>query len=197
MILRQGGRGEKRWRHVEFESRFGNDRRAADAKIRRAAILGRQRQPKAQALSLQLLNDVVRDYPGSPQAQIALQTKLRIELDRKDLRAIDPVSKQEGPAVIATLRTIVEQFPDSPSALVARNRLAQALTQLNRHQEAVDVLEELAAKGGESVPNDLWWRVGETYERRLNDPVKAKQAYAKVPPSSPRYNDAQRKLTRK
>jgi len=183
--------------YVEFEQRFGNDRRVADAKIRRSAILGRQRQPKSQELSRQLLNEVARDYPGSPQAQLALQTKLRIEQDRKDLRAIDPVSKQEGPAVIATLRTIVEQFPDSPSALVARNRLAQALTQLNRHQEAVDVLEELAAKGGESVPVDLWWRVGETYERRLNDPVKAKEAYAKVPPGSPRYNDAQRKLTRK
>ena len=51
--------------YVEFESRFGNDRRVADAKLRRAAILGRQqRQPKAQAMSLQLLNEVVRDYPG-------------------------------------------------------------------------------------------------------------------------------------
>jgi serine/threonine protein kinase/TolA-binding protein len=183
--------------YVEFESRFGNDRRAADAKLRRSAILGRQRQPKAQALSLQLLNDVVRDYPGSPQAQFALQTKLRIENERKDLRAIDPVSKQEGPAIVATLRTIIEQFPDSTQALVARNRLAMTLSQANRHKEAADVLEELAAKGGESIPTDLWWRVGEIYERRLNDPVKAKEAYAKVPPGSPRYSDAQRKLTRK
>jgi TolA-binding protein len=120
-----------------------------------------------------------------------LQTKLRIENDRKDLRAIDPVTKQEGPAVVATLRTIIEQFPDAPQALIARNRLALTLADLNRHKEAADVLEELAAKGGESVPADLWWRVGEIYERRLNDPAKAKEAYAKVPPRSPRYNDAQ------
>jgi serine/threonine protein kinase/outer membrane protein assembly factor BamD (BamD/ComL family) len=183
--------------YVEFEQRFGNDRRVADAKIRRSAILGRQRQPKAQTLSLQLLNEVARDYPGSPQAQLALQTKLRIENDRKDLRAIDPVTKQEGPAVIATLRTIIEQFPDAPQALIARNRLALMLADLNRHKEAADVLEELAAKGGDSIPADLWWRVGEIYERRLNDPAKAKEAYAKVPPGSPRYNDARRKLTRK
>ncbi|HUQ89633.1 MAG TPA: protein kinase [Vicinamibacterales bacterium] len=183
--------------YVEFESRFGNDRRAADAKIRRSAILGRQRQPKAQAQSLQLLNEVARDYPGSPQAQLALQTKLRIETDRKDLRAIDPVTKQEGPAVVATLRTIIEQFPDSPQSLVARNRLAMNLAQMNRHKEAVEVLEELAAKGGASVPADLWWRIGDIYERRLNDPAKAKDAYAKVPPGAPRYNDAQKKLNRK
>ena len=182
--------------YVEFESRFANDRRTADAKLRRSAILGRQRQPKAQAVSLQLLNDVVRDYPGTPQAQLALQTKLRIEVDRKDLRAIDPVTKQEGPAIIATLRTIIEQFPDAPQALVARNRLAMTLTQYNRHAEAAAVLEELAAKGGEN-PVEVWWRLGEIYERRLNNPEKAMEAYAKVPPGSPRYSDAQKKLKRK
>ena len=183
--------------YVEFESRFGNDRRTADAKLRRAAILGRQRQPKAQALSLQLLNDVVRDYPGSGQAQLALQTKMKIETDRKDLRAIDPVTKQEGPAIIATLRLMIEQFPDSAQALVARNRLALTFTQMNRHKEAAEALEELAAKSGENTPGDVWFRLGEIYERRLNDPAKAKESYAKVPQGSPRYNEAQRKLTRK
>jgi serine/threonine protein kinase/TolA-binding protein len=183
--------------YVEFESRFGNDRRAADAKLRRSALLGRQRQPKAQALSWQLLNDVVRDYPGSPQAQLALQTKLRIETDRRELRSIDPVSKQDGPAIIATLRTMIEQFPDTPQAVIARNRLALTFTQMNRHKEAAETLEEIGAKSGASAPNDLYWRLGEIYERRLNDPVKAKEAYAKVPPGSPRYNDAQRKVNRK
>jgi TolA-binding protein len=182
--------------YVEFESRFGNDRRTADAKLRRSAILGRQRQPKAQALSLQLLNDVVRDYPGTPQAQVALQTKVRIEGDRKDLRAIDPVTKQDGPAIIATLRTIIVQFPDAPQALAARNRLAMTLTQNNRYAEAAEVLEELADKGGDKVV-DVWWRLGELYERRLNNPQKAMESYAKVPSGSPRYNDAQKKLKRK
>ena len=128
---------------------------------------------------------------------VALQTKMKIETDRRDLRAIDPVTKQEGPAIIVTLRSIIEQFPDAPQALVARNRLAVTFTQLNRHKEAADTLEELAAKSGENTPGDIWFRLGEIYERRLNDPVKAKESYAKVPPGSPRYNDAQRKITRK
>ena len=184
--------------YVEFESRFGNDRRVADAKLRRSAILGRQRQPKAQALSLQLLNDVVARLPGlaAGPARAADQTAHRDTIARICARSIRS-RKQEGPAVIATLRTIIEQFPDAPQALAARNRLAQTLTQMNRHQEAAEVLEDLAAKGGDSNPMDVWFRLGEIYERRLNDPVKAKEAYAKVPPGSPRYNDAQRKLTRK
>jgi TolA-binding protein len=182
--------------YVEFESRFGADGRVADAKLRRAAILGRQqRQPKAQAMSLQLLNDVARDFPGTPQAQLALQNKLRIETERRDLRAVDPVSKQDGPALIVTLRQIIEQFPETPQAMAARNRLAMTLSSLDRHAEAAAVLEDIGARG--ATPPDFWFRLGEIYERRLNDPAKAREAYAKVPAGSPRYGDAQRKLNRK
>jgi TolA-binding protein len=178
--------------YVEFESRFGNDRRAADAKLRRSAILARQRQPKAQAMALQLLNDVARDYPGSPQAQSALQTKLRIETDRDNLRAIDPVTKIDGPAYVATLRTIIEQFPDAPQAMIARNRLALAFADLNRWPDAAAVLEEMAAKN--ENPNETYFRLAEIYERRLKNRPKAMENYAKVPSTSTRYNDAQRRL---
>jgi hypothetical protein len=44
---------------------------------------------------------------------------------------------------------------------------------------------------------DVWFRLGEIYERRLNNPEKAQESYAKVPAGSSRYNDAQRKLKRK
>jgi serine/threonine protein kinase/tetratricopeptide (TPR) repeat protein len=181
--------------YVEFESRFGSDRRMADAKLRRAAILGRNRQPKAQAMSMQLLNEIVRDFPSTPQSQLALQTKMKIETDRRDLRAIDPVSKTEVPAIVLTLRQMIEQFPDSPQAMAARNRLAMTYSQMNRHAEAAAVLEEMGARGDN--PMDVWFRLGEIYERRLNNQEKAQEAYAKVPQGSPRYNDAQRKLRRK
>jgi serine/threonine protein kinase/TolA-binding protein len=180
--------------YVEFESRFGADRRVADAKLRRSAILGRQRQPQAQAQALQLLNDVARDFPGTPQAQMALQNKLRIETERRELRAVDPVSKQEGPAEIPTLRAIIEQFPDTPQSTAARNRLAMTFSQLNRHAEAAEVMEDIGARG--QTPPDFYFRLGEIYERRLNNPAKAREAFAKVPSGSPRYNDAQRKLKR-
>ncbi|MGE0865017.1 MAG: protein kinase [Vicinamibacterales bacterium] len=181
---------------VEFESRFAGDRRAADSKLRRSLLLGRSRQPRAQILARELLNEVARDFPGTPQATAALNTKLKIENDRKDLREIDPVLKIEVPAVMVTLRTIIEQFPQTPQSMAARNRLAIMLTGMNRHQEAADVLEDLGAKFADN-PMDVWFRLGELYERRLNDPVKAKEAYGKVPQSSGRYAEAQRRLARK
>lgn len=181
---------------VEFESRFAGDRRAADSKLRRSLLLGRNRQPRAQIQSRELLNEVVREFPGTPQANAALNTKLKIENDRKDLREIDPVLKIEVPAVIVTLRTIIEQFPDAPQSMAARNRLAIMLTGMNRHLDAAQVLEDMGARFSDN-PMDVWFRLGELYERRLNDPVKAKEAYGKVPPGSARYAEAQRRLTRK
>ena len=67
----------------------------------------------------------------------------------------------------------------------------------DRRREAA--VEKLRAEGVDAfgVPLDVWFRLGEIYERRLDDPVKAREAYAKVPRDSPRYSDAQRKLTRK
>jgi TolA-binding protein len=178
--------------YLEFESRFGSDRRAADAKLRRAGMLGRQRPAAAQAKSLELLGEVARQYPGTPQAQSALQTKLRVETERRNLRAIDPVTKIDGPAYIATLRTIIDQFQNTPQAMIARNRLSLALVDLDRWNDAVAVLEEMAAKN--ENPNETYFRLAEIYERRLKNYDKAIENYAKVPAGAQRYNDAQRKL---
>lgn len=60
------------------------------------------------------------------------------------------------------------------------------------------MLEELGARAGAgNNPGEVFFRLGELYERRLRDPVRAKDAYAKVPPNSPRYNEAQRRLKRR
>jgi serine/threonine protein kinase/TolA-binding protein len=182
--------------YVEFESRFAGDRRAAESKMRRAAILGRSRLPRAQQQSRELMTEIARDYPGTPQANVALQNKIKIETDRKDLKEFDPVLKIEVPAVMVSLRTLIAQFPDGPQSMPARNRLAMMLSQMNRHADAAQVLEDLGARYPGN-PMDVWFRLGELYERRLNDPVKAKEAFAKVPPGSPRYADAQRRLKRR
>ena len=39
------------------------------------------------------------------------------------------------------------------------------------------------------------WEAGELYEKRVRDVAKAKDAYARVPQTSRRYRDAQKKLT--
>ncbi len=80
--------------------------------------------------------------------------------------------------------------------MAARHRLAIMLTGMNRHLDAAQVLEDLGARFPDN-PVDVWFRLGELYERRLNDPVKAREAYGRVPRGSARYPEAQRRLTRK
>ena len=70
----------------------------------------------------------------------------------------------EVPAAMVTLRQIIEQFPDEPQTIPARNRLAMMLTQMNRHAEAAQVLEDMATHGDN--PMDVWFRLGEIYEDR-------------------------------
>ena len=181
---------------VEFESRNAGDRRTADSKLRRAMMLGRGRQPRAQFQSRELLGEIVREFPGTPQANAALNTKLKIETDRKNLKEIDPVLKVDVPAVMVTLRTIIEQFPETPQSMAARNRLAAMLSAMDRHAEAARTLEDLGARFPGN-PMEVWFRLGEIYERRLNEPVKTKEAYAKIPQDSSRYAEAQRRLSRR
>ena len=51
---------------------------------------------------------------------------------------------------------------------------------------------------GTSFPKtryDAWWEAGEVYERRLRENARAKEAYSRVPNTSRRYRDAQKKLS--
>ena len=41
---------------------------------------------------------------------------------------------------------------------------------------------------------DAYWKLGEVRERRLQDKPGALDAYSKVPPSSPKYRNAERKV---
>src|SRR5688572_18379536 len=181
---------------VEFEQRFARDRRAPESKLRRAQILARREEPAEVLRARQLMSEVARDHPGTPQAALALNLRLRIETERKNIREIDPVLNVEVPAAMVTLRQFIEQFPNTPQSMAYRNRLVAMLTDLDRHEEAARTLEDLANRAGAGAP-DLWFRLGDIYERRLKNPEKARVAYAKVPQSSSRYNEAQRRMKRR
>jgi serine/threonine protein kinase/TolA-binding protein len=195
---KKGSTDEALAAYVEFESRFAKDRRAAESKLRRAQILSRRPAVPAQMQARELLNQVARDYAGSAHAQIALQQKLRLETDRKNLRELDPVMKIQVPAYIVTLRQIIEQFPETPQAMGARNRLAVELIEIDRYAEAAGVLEEIGARTENAVAaGEVWWRLGEIYERRLKNPARARDTYAKILAASPRYEQAQNRIKRR
>ena len=102
----------------------------------------------------------------------------------------------EVPALLVTLRMISDQFPGEAQTMVALNQLALGYEDMNQYQAAAEVWEHMAAQFPGN-PVEVWFRLGELYERRLRNAEKARAAYEKVPPDTPRYKDAQQRLKRR
>jgi TolA-binding protein len=182
--------------YVEFDKRFAGNPRVSESKLRRAQLLLRARGQQRQSEAYALFGEVARDFPGSPQAKQALLTRRQAEMQRRQLRAMDPVLNVEVPALLVTLRALADQFPKDPETMPAMNQLATAYSDMDRHQAAADVWEQMAARFPGN-PAEVWWQLGELYDRRLRNPEKAREAYARVPPGSPRYKEAQQRLNRR
>ncbi|MEZ5283524.1 MAG: hypothetical protein R2712_01700 [Vicinamibacterales bacterium] len=78
--------------------------------------------------------------------------------------------------------------------MLALNQLAAAYEDMNHYLEAAQVWEHMARQFPGN-PAEVWFKLGELYERRLKDTEKARNAYGHVPPESPRYKDAQQQRT--
>jgi serine/threonine protein kinase/TolA-binding protein len=182
--------------YVEFDKRFAGNPRVAESKLRRAQLLLRARGQQRQSEAYALFGEVARDFPGSPQAKQALLTRRQAEMQRRQMRAMDPVLNVEVPALLVTLRALADQFPKDPETMPAMNQLATAYSDMDRYQAAADVWEQMAARFPGN-PAEVWWQLGELYDRRLRNPEKAREAYARVPPGSPRYKEAQQRLSRR
>jgi TolA-binding protein len=181
--------------HVEFTSRFSSDKRVPDSKLRLAELFLKSRRPDREVDARNLFAEIARDHPATPQAMTALQNKIRLETERRNVREMDPLLRVPMPSAVISMRMLTEQFPNSPASMLALNRLAELYEDAGQHAFAAKALTDLATR----FPNralDAWYRLGELYERRLKDPARAREAYEKVPPASPRYRDAQRKLKR-
>ena len=176
----------------EFAKRYAADSRAAASRLRTAELIARSRRPNREAITREVLSQVIANYPKTPQALQALLMKMKIDTERRQ-RELDPVLGIQVPAVLPTLRSLTEQFPTHATSMIAFNRLAELYEDLDQFERAAQALNDL----GVNFPNnpyDTWYQLGEIYERRLKDPARAREAYAKVPASSSRYRDAQRKL---
>jgi len=182
--------------YVEFDKRFAGNPQVAESKLRRAQLLLRGRGQQRQSEAYALFGEVAREYPGTPHAKQALLARRQAEMQRRQLRAMDPVLNVEVPALLVTLRALADQFPNDPETMPAMNQLATAYNEMERYQAAADVWEQMAARFPGN-PAEVWWQLGELYERRLRNPEKAREAYAKVPSVSPRYREAQQRLNRR
>ena len=181
--------------HVEFLKRFNSDSHAPASRLRLAELTARAGRGDRENNARRMFGEVAAAYPRTAYSQAALQAKLRLEQGKRQ-RERDPVLGMEVPIVLPTLRSMAEQFPGTPMAMQALGRLGELYSDLDQWERAAQSYIDL----GTAFPNntnDAWFRAAEILERRLKDMSRALDAYGKVPPTSPRYRDAQRKLTQK
>ena len=181
--------------HVEFANRFASDARLADSQFALGDLTLKSRQPNRDDAAREIFGRAAAAAPGTPTALRALQAKIGIE-DRRRMKVREVAAGKEVPVSLATLRLLADQFPSAPHGMLALFRLGSGYADADQWELAARAWTDLATRYPAN-PNDAWWLLGELYERRLRDDQRAKAAYAQVPATSKRYQDAQRKLTRR
>jgi TolA-binding protein len=191
---RQGRIDDALAAYVELRDRHRSSNAAAEGTFAMANLLLRSKRGDRERAAQDLFTDVAASYPKSPFAPRALVAKGALE-DRARTRVVDPVLKTSVPSALISYRTLVERYPNADTAEGALWQLSEMYEDLNRFDLAAQALDNLASR----FPNnkrDAQWRAAELYDRKLRDSASAKAAYARVPRSSPHYNDAQKRAAR-
>jgi hypothetical protein len=161
--------------------------------IQAADGAARQRSTDGDVLARRTLGEILDRYPSSVRALRALQMKMSIE-DRMKLKEPDAELRGTAPSSLLTLRKTARASGTAPVAEFALWRLAQEY----RDRRLYDLAAEAFADLGTRFPEtryDAWFSAAELYEKQLKDPTRAREAYAKVPAASPKYEAAQKKVS--
>ena len=178
--------------YLETATRHPDDARAPEAVYRMAEAMLKSKRPDRDSEARRILTTVAQKYPSSPWAPRALMARAEVE-ERRDLDERDEVLGGSVPSTLITYREVVQRYGSSPSGRLAKWKLAQTYLAAKRYELAVGALEALGADEGEHR-DDAWFAAGDVYEKRLRDSTRARNAYARVRPSSPRFSEAQKRL---
>jgi serine/threonine protein kinase len=160
--------------------------------IQAADGAARQRSADGDVLARRTLGEILDRYPASVRALRALQMKMSIE-DRMKLKEQDAELNGIAPASLITLRGVARGGGNAAVAEFALWRLGQEYRDRRLYDLAASTFADLGTRFPETR-YDAWFSAAELFEKQLKDAARARDAYAKVPAGSPRYEAAQKKL---
>ncbi len=171
--------------------KFKTSPRAPEALFLQAQRVLRSRLTTREPLARQLYAQVADEYPTSEWAPRALLGRAEIE-ERLRERVVDKTLNTAVPFAFVTYRTLAERYPAySEDALW---KMSDVYEDLKNYPLQAQALTDLVTRFPQTK-YDAAWKLGEVRERRLKNPGGAIEAYSKVPASSSKYRDAQRKVT--
>jgi TolA-binding protein len=180
--------------YVELRAKYKDSPAAAEGTFSMAEFALRSKRPDREQEARALFDEIATSYPDSPWAPRALVRKATLE-ERAKLRVIDPQLNTSVPAALVSYRTLVERYPRAEAAEATLAKLADMYEDLKRFEIAARALDDLA----ERFPNnsrDAAWRAAELYDKKVKDVNAARSAYARVPPGSSHFKEAQRRAQR-
>jgi serine/threonine protein kinase/TolA-binding protein len=180
--------------YVELRTRFPTSPQAPESIFSLAEVAGRSRRSTRDQESLRLYGELATAYPDSPQAPRALARKAALE-ERLRVRVVDDQLNASVPAQLVSYRTLVERYPDAAGVDSALAELGELYEDLRRYELAARAYDTLAQRFPANAI-DAAWRAGQLFEERIKDMDAARASYARVPQTSSRYRDAQRRLQR-
>ena len=178
--------------YLDIVNRDKNHPRAPEALFLMAESTLRSKRPQKERESRQLLIQVVSDYPQSTWAPRALMTRAELE-ERERFFQRDDALETSVPAALVTYRQVVTQYAGAMVAETALWKLGRTYVDIKRYDLAAKTFADLAIRYPDTK-FDAWFAAAELYDKRLNDEANARGAYARVPASSPRFRDAQKRL---
>jgi len=167
--------------YLEIADRFKGNPAAAEALYKVAQMTLKSNRSDRELEARRMLADLAGEYPKSAWAARALFTKAEIE-------------ESLGLSALASYRSIADDYPQSAVHELSMTRLARLYEKQKQYQLAADTYAQ-RAKFHPKKADEAWFRSGEIYRRRLQNPAKARAAYSNVPATSSYFNDARKYMT--
>jgi len=175
--------------YASVAEKFKTSTRAPEALFQQGQLVLRSRAPQRESAARQLFTRVAEEYSKSDWAPRALLARAQVEERTRD-RALDP-SMGNVPVALQSYRAIAERYPAQSEEPLWK--MSEIFEDLDRYPLQAQALVDLVTRFPQTK-YDAYWKLGEVRERRLQDKPGALDAYSKVPPSSPKYRNAERKV---
>ena len=180
--------------YLEIVQRYPNHPRAPEALYVMAQRTLESKRREKETEAKRFLDDVATNHPRSSWAPRALILRAELE-ERQNIYRRDEELGTSVPAALITYRQVVTEYGGSPLAEPAWWKLGQIYSETKRYALAASAFATLATRYPETR-FDAWFAAAELYDKRLDDRSRARAAYERVPASSPRFQDAQKRARR-
>jgi TolA-binding protein len=178
-------------KYTEVKNRYPTNPVSAEALVRLADLVQQTKDSNRVQTARQYLTEAATKFPDTAIAPQALAMRGGIE-DRENIKVPDATLGRPVPAALVSYRELSEKYPTAAVSELALWKLGSFYEDLKRYDLAAEAYGMLGMRFP-ATRYDAWWEAGELYDKRLKDKDKAKDAYSKVPSTSRRYKDAQKK----